>query len=92
VRREHEDELVHGYFDELRAAGVTGFTYEELWGERTMGPVANLTRLDGEEFLRLAPQVPVHTEVEVFPLDAADEALDAIRSGRLRGAAVLQVA
>ncbi len=67
------------------------FPYEALWGERTLGSVANLTRQDGEEFLRLAPQVPVRTEVEVHPLSAANEALDSIRSGRLRGAAVLEV-
>jgi propanol-preferring alcohol dehydrogenase len=53
--------------------------------------VANLTRRDGEEFLALAPQVPVRTEVEVFPLEQANEALDRLREGRIQGAAVLRV-
>jgi propanol-preferring alcohol dehydrogenase len=53
--------------------------------------VANLTRADGEEFLALAPLVPVRTEVEAFPLARANEALDRLRAGRIRGAAVLVV-
>jgi alcohol dehydrogenase, propanol-preferring len=53
--------------------------------------VANLTRADGEEFLALAPLVPVRTEVELFPLEQANEALDRVRAGRVRGAAVLSV-
>jgi propanol-preferring alcohol dehydrogenase len=57
-----------------------------------LGSVANLTRRDGEEFLALAPRVPVRSEVSVYPLEDADRALDDIRSGRLRGAAVLAVA
>ncbi|HEX7293753.1 MAG TPA: zinc-dependent alcohol dehydrogenase family protein [Solirubrobacterales bacterium] len=76
----------------IHMSDIPGFPYEQLWGERTLGSVANLTRRDGEELLALAPQVPIRTEVEVFPLTAADEALDAIRSGRLHGAAVLDVA
>jgi propanol-preferring alcohol dehydrogenase len=76
----------------IHMSDIPAFPYEILWGERTLGSVANLTRRDGEEFLRLAPQVPVRTEVEVFPLSAADDALEAIRSGRLRGAAVLRIA
>jgi propanol-preferring alcohol dehydrogenase len=56
-----------------------------------MGSVANLTRQDGEEFLEIAPRVPVRTRVEAFPLHAADEAIDSIRTGRLRGAAVLRI-
>jgi propanol-preferring alcohol dehydrogenase len=75
----------------IHMSDIPSFPYEILWGERTLGSVANLTRRDGEEFLELAPRVPVRTEVEVYPLTSADEALDAIRSGRLRGAAVLQV-
>jgi propanol-preferring alcohol dehydrogenase len=63
--------------------------YELLWGERTLRSVANLTRADGEEFLALAPLVPVRTEVETFPLGEANEALDRLRSGRIRGSAVL---
>jgi propanol-preferring alcohol dehydrogenase len=53
--------------------------------------VANLTRRDGDEFLALAPQVPVRTEVEAYPLEQTNEALERVRSGRLRGAAVVQV-
>jgi propanol-preferring alcohol dehydrogenase len=60
-----------------------------LWGERTLRLVANLTRADGEEFLALAPQVPVRTEVETHPLERANEALARLRAGELRGAAVL---
>jgi propanol-preferring alcohol dehydrogenase len=71
---------------------IPSFPYKQLWGERTLGSVANLTRLDGEEFLELAPQVPIRTEVEVHPLEAANEALDSIRDGSLRGAAVLRIA
>ena len=52
---------------------IPAFPYDILWGERSLGSVANLTRRDGEEFLALAPQVPVRTEVEVFPLEEADE-------------------
>jgi alcohol dehydrogenase, propanol-preferring len=63
--------------------------YELLWGERTLRSVANLTRADGEEFMALAPQVPVRTEVETHPLEQANEALDRLRAGEVRGAAVL---
>jgi propanol-preferring alcohol dehydrogenase len=76
----------------IHMSDIPSFPYEELWGERTLGSVANLTRRDGEEFLDLAPQVPVRTEVEVCPLEAANEAIDSIRSGALRGAAVLRIA
>jgi propanol-preferring alcohol dehydrogenase len=63
--------------------------YELLWGERVLRSVANLTRADGEEFLALAPRVPVRTAVEAFPLEGANEALARLRAGDLRGAAVL---
>lgn len=76
----------------IHMSDIPSFPYEQLWGERTLGSVANLTRQDGEEFLDLAPRVPVRTEVEVNPLEAANEALDSIRSGSLRGAAVLRIA
>jgi propanol-preferring alcohol dehydrogenase len=75
----------------IHMSDIPSFPYADLWGERTLGSVANLTRQDGEEFIALAPQVPVHTEVKVYPLEDANEALDAIRTGRLHGAAVLQV-
>jgi propanol-preferring alcohol dehydrogenase len=70
---------------------IPSFPYELLWEERVVRSVANLTRRDGEEFLALAPRVPVRTEVEAFPLEQANEALEALRSGRIRGAAVLHV-
>jgi propanol-preferring alcohol dehydrogenase len=76
----------------IHMSDIPSFPYEILWGERSLASVANLTRRDGEEFLALAPQVPVRTEVEVHPLEAANEALDSIRSGALRGAAVLRIA
>ncbi len=75
----------------IHMSDIPSFPYAELWGERALGSVANLTRQDGEEFMALAPQVPVRTEVEVFPLEQANEALDAIRDGSLRGAAVLRI-
>jgi alcohol dehydrogenase, propanol-preferring len=75
----------------IHMSDIPGFPYEELWGERVLGSVANLTRQDGEEFMELAPRVPVRTEVELYPLEQANEALDSIRGGRVRGAAVLQI-
>ncbi len=75
----------------IHMSDIPSFPYDELWGERSLGSVANLTREDGEEFLALAPKVPVRTEVEVHPLEGANEALDSIRTGSLRGAAVLRV-
>jgi alcohol dehydrogenase, propanol-preferring len=76
----------------IHMSEIPAFPYELLWGERSLGSVANLTRRDGDEFLALAPQVPIRTEVEVHPLEQANEAIDSIRSGRLKGAAVLQIA
>ena len=73
----------------IHMSDIPGFPYEWLWGERMIRSVANLTRRDGDEFLALAPRVPVRTEIERFPLDKANEALDSLRSGRVRGAAVL---
>ena len=73
----------------IHMSDIPSFPYELLWGERTVRSVANLTRADGEEFLALAPTVPVRTEVETFPLAQANEALERLRSGALRGAAVL---
>jgi propanol-preferring alcohol dehydrogenase len=76
----------------IHMSDIPAFPYAELWEERTLGSVANLTRRDGEEFMELAPRVPVRTEISVYPLAEAGSALDDIRSGRLRGAAVLDVA
>jgi alcohol dehydrogenase, propanol-preferring len=74
----------------IHMSDIPSFAYELLWGERQLRSVANLTRRDGEEFLALAPRVPVRTEVTSYPLAAANAALDDLRSGRLRGAAVLE--
>ena len=68
---------------------IPSFPYGILWEERTVCSVANLTRKDGEELLSIAPKVPVKTEVEEFPLSAANEALNRLRDGKLQGAAVL---
>lgn len=73
----------------IHMSDIPSFAYALLWGERTVRSVANLTRRDGEEFLALAPRVPVRTAVEVHPLGAANEALDRLRSGAVAGAAVL---
>ena len=70
---------------------IPSFSYEQLWGERTLGSVANLTRQDGNEFLAIAPEVPIRTEVELHSLEDANQALASIRDGSLRGAAVLKI-
>jgi alcohol dehydrogenase, propanol-preferring len=75
----------------IHMSDIPAFPYEILWGERMLGSVANLTRRDGEEFMALAPRIPVRTEVEVRPLEEVNEALDSIRDGSLKGAAVLRV-
>ena len=73
----------------IHMSDIPSFPYEILWGERVVRSVANLTRQDAKEFLELAPKVPVRTTVEKFPLEEANVALEALRSGRLTGAAVL---
>ncbi|NTW80393.1 MAG: alcohol dehydrogenase, partial [Geobacteraceae bacterium] len=73
----------------IHMSPIPGFPYELLWGERSIISVANLTRLDGEEFMALAPQIPVITEIEVFSLEHANQALAALREGKIRGAGVL---
>jgi propanol-preferring alcohol dehydrogenase len=75
----------------IHMSEIPAFSYDILWGERVLRSVANLTRRDGEEFLQLAPQVPVRTEVHVYDLEQANEALDDLRNGRLQGSAVLRV-
>jgi propanol-preferring alcohol dehydrogenase len=75
----------------IHMSDVPSFPYELLWEERRLFSVANLTRRDGEEFLALAPQVPVRTEVETHELGQANKALERLRAGRVRGAAVLLV-
>jgi propanol-preferring alcohol dehydrogenase len=76
----------------IHMSDIPSFPYRQLWGERVLGSVANLTRQDGEELMALASQAPVHIEVEVRPLEEANEAIDSIREGSLRGAAVLRIA
>lgn len=73
----------------IHMSDIPSFPYSLLWEERVVRSVANLTRRDGEEFLALAPKVPVRTSVQTFPLSQANEALAHLRQGRLRGAAVL---
>lgn len=73
----------------IHMSDIPSFAYKLLWGERMLRSVANLTRRDGEEFLALAPKVPIQTQVKAFPLAAANEALEALRNGKIQGAAVL---
>jgi propanol-preferring alcohol dehydrogenase len=75
----------------IHMSDIPAFPYDILWGERVLRSVANLTRRDGEEFLALAPAVPIHSEVTVFPLAEANAALAALRAGAFRGAAVIAV-
>jgi alcohol dehydrogenase, propanol-preferring len=75
----------------IHMSDIPAFPYDNLWEERTMRSTANLTRRDGEEFLQLAPRVPVRTQVRVYPLQEANAALDDLRAGRLEGAAVLRI-
>jgi propanol-preferring alcohol dehydrogenase len=73
----------------IHMSDIPSFPYDILWGERTIRSVANLTRRDGEEFLALAPKIPVKTEISCYPLADANQALSDLRDGRLQGAAVL---
>ena len=73
----------------IHMSDIPSFPYSLLWGERVVRSVANLTREDGLEFFEVLRGVRVHTNVEVFPLEAVNEALDRVRSGKIRGAAVL---
>lgn len=75
----------------IHMSDIPSFPYDILWGERSVRSVANLTRADGEEFLDLAPRVPIQTQVQVWPLEAANEALAALREGRVHGSAVLVI-
>ncbi len=75
----------------IHMSDIPSFSYELLWGERSVRSVANLSRRDGDEFLTLAPQVPVHTDVEAFPLAEANAALELVRSGGARGSVALSV-
>jgi alcohol dehydrogenase, propanol-preferring len=73
----------------IHMSDIPAFPYRDLWHERTIYSVANLTRRDGKEFLQLAARIPIRTETQTFPLAQANEALETLRSGKLRGAAVL---
>lgn len=73
----------------IHMSDIPSFPYSILWGERVVRSVANLTRKDGEEFLKIAPEVPVKTETQLFQLQQANEALESLRSGKVQGAAVL---
>lgn len=75
----------------IHMSDIPSFPYDFLWGERSLCSVANLTRKDGEEFLSLAPQVPVRTEIHTYPLTEVNQALDDLRHGRFTGAAVISV-
>jgi len=75
----------------IHMSDIPSFPYGLLWEERVVRSVANLTRQDGEEFLRIAPQVPIRTDVSIFPLEEAGEALGRLRGGKLTGAAVLEI-
>jgi propanol-preferring alcohol dehydrogenase len=76
----------------IHMSDIPSFPYVDLWNERVITSVANLTRRDGEEFLKIAPRVPVKTKVETFPLEDANGALEKFRSGKLTGTAVLVIA
>jgi propanol-preferring alcohol dehydrogenase len=73
----------------IHMSDIPSFPYSLLWQERSICSVANLTRRDAEEFMAFAPKIPVQTEVETFPLEAANEALSRLRGGKIKGAAVL---
>lgn len=75
----------------IHMSDIPSFPYAILWEERVLRSVANLTRQDGEEFLELAPKVPIQTRVNIFPLIEANEALDALKRGKIEGAAVLVI-
>ncbi len=73
----------------IHMSEIPAFSYDDLWQERSIRSVANLTRRDAEEFLALAPKVPVSTTVTTYPLERAEQALADLRAGRFEGAAVI---
>jgi alcohol dehydrogenase, propanol-preferring len=75
----------------IHMSQIPSFSYDLLWGERVLMSVANLTRKDGEEFFKIAPEIPVRTTVNEYPLERANDALSDLRRGRFRGAAVLKI-
>ena len=75
----------------IHMSDIPSFSYDDLWEERVITSVANLTRRDGEEFFDLAPRVPVQTNTETFSLEEANTALDRFRAGELTATAVLAI-
>jgi propanol-preferring alcohol dehydrogenase len=75
----------------IHMSDIPSFPYADLWGERVITSVANLTRRDGDEFLEIAPSVPVRTKTETFALDEANAALEKFRAGKLAATAVLRI-
>ena len=75
----------------IHMTDIPSFPYVDLWNERVITSVANLTRLDGEEFFKIAPRVPVKTKVQIFPLEKANAALEEFRAGKLHGTAVVKI-
>jgi alcohol dehydrogenase, propanol-preferring len=75
----------------IHMTDIPSFAYDLLWGERCVCSIANLTRQDGEEFLAIAPNIPIKTEVHIYPFIRVNEALDDLRNGRFTGAAVIQI-
>ncbi|PYJ38168.1 MAG: alcohol dehydrogenase, partial [Verrucomicrobia bacterium] len=76
----------------IHMSDIPSFPYVDLWKERVITSVANLTRRDGEEFFEIAPRVPVKTKTETFPMEQANTALEKFRAGKLKGTAVLMIA
>ena len=75
----------------IHMSEIPAFSYDLLWEERVIRSVANLTRKDGEEFLQIAPLIPIRTDVKTYPLEQANEALDDLHHGRLKGSAVILI-
>jgi propanol-preferring alcohol dehydrogenase len=75
----------------IHMSEIPAFSYDLLWEERTLGSVANLTRADGDDLLRVAPRIPVRAKVTTYPLEQAQQALEDARQGRIEGSAVLVV-
>ncbi|MCH9626543.1 MAG: putative alcohol dehydrogenase AdhA [Chlamydiales bacterium] len=75
----------------IHMSDIPSFPYTQLWGERVLRSVANLTRKDGENFLALAPAIPIQTEVHTYPFESANVAIDDLRKGRFSGSAVLKI-
>ena len=75
----------------IHMSAIPSFSYDLLWEERVLRSVANLTRRDGEDFLRMAAEIRIRTEVTPYPLEHANNALEDLRHGRFRGSAVLMV-